>query len=298
MAPSTQTHDFYVLNVEPLTLQTGERLSDALEQTLLPKAHAVALDTTQTEGKWRLQAYFTSRKDSETIWRLLEAVGFGKLMHSEPLTVEGRDWVKEGLKSLQPIQAGRFYVHGSHDAPSPRESDISIKIDANQAFGTGHHETTRSCLTMIDRLSKKHRFCNALDIGTGTGILAMAVARQLKIPVTASDIDPLAIQVARENIRDNSVAPFIRSRTAVGIKHPDLRAGGPYSLILANILAKPLAGLAQSLRTVSKPGTIIVLSGLLSKQTPFVRVAYQQAGFTEISRIDDGEWTTLAMQYL
>ena len=169
-------------------------------------------------------------------------------------------------------------------------------IEAALAFGTGHHGTTRGCLTMLDFILKRRRPRKILDVGTGTGVLALAAARALRQRVAAGDIDPIAVDAARKNARLNGAAPWVAPVVAAGVGHPALKAGAPYDLIFANILAKPLRLMAPSLARVATPGADIVLSGLLARDVPGVRTAFAAQGLALARRLDIDGWATLLIR--
>lgn len=208
--------------------------------------------------------------------------------------LEPVDWVAESLKHHQPVSAGRFYVHGSHH-PKPALGRYAILIDAGMAFGTGQHETTAGCLRAIDTLARTARVHNPLDVGSGSGILAMAMAKAWPCRVLASDIDPEAVKVAAANARDNGVGGRIDVVTAVGLHHPAIRERAPYDLITANILARPLVQLAADLTGALAPGGTLVLSGFLRHQEAGVLAAYRHRGMRLLRRFPVGEWVTLVL---
>jgi ribosomal protein L11 methyltransferase len=222
---------------------------------------------------------------------LLGLIGGGNL---EIAPVEDRDWVAESQAALPPIRAGRFFVYGSHDAHKVPPGAIGLHIEAAQAFGTGHHATTRGCLLALDDLLKRERPERVLDLGCGTGVLAIAAAKALKHPVMASDIDPLAVRIARENARLNRAV--VSAVTAVGLDHSALRQGGPYGLILANILAQPLKDLAPAMARALRPGGFAILSGILARQANSVRATYYTVALQTQRRLTLSGWTTLVMQ--
>lgn len=209
--------------------------------------------------------------------------------------LEPVDWVAESLKHHQPVSAGRFYVYGSHH-PKPALTRYAILIDAGMAFGTGQHETTAGCLRAIDTLARTGAARNPLDVGSGSGILAMAMAKAWPVHVLASDIDPEAVKVAIANARDNGVGGRIDVVTAVGLHHPVIRERGPYDLITANILAKPLVNLAGDLTRALEPGGVLVLSGFLRQQEAGVFAAYRHRGMRLLRRFPVGEWVTLVLE--
>jgi ribosomal protein L11 methyltransferase len=206
------------------------------------------------------------------------------------------DWVAKSLEGLKPVSAGRFLVHGRHDRGKVKPNDIAIEIEAGQAFGTGHHGTTAGCLIAIGREAKTRPIRNALDIGTGSGVLAIALAKLAKARVLASDIDPVATRVAEENVRLNGVAATVRCITAVGLSGRAFRDRAPYDLIVANILAGPLAALAPAIRRAAAPGGTVILSGLLPAQRARIVAACRGTGLVLArSMIVDG-WLTLVLR--
>ena len=206
------------------------------------------------------------------------------------------DWIKQSQEGLPPVRAGRFFVYGAHDAGKLPPAVIPMRIEAGMAFGTGHHETTALCFATLSDLAKRRRYRNVLDLGCGTGLLAIGAAKLWRRRVIASDIDPVAIDVARENARANREAPFVRAMVADGMDHPLLAAGAPYDLIVANILAGPLTHLAPGIsRGVTRGGTLI-LSGLLRWQEQLVLGFYRPHGLVLRNIRRDGPWTALVLE--
>ena len=211
--------------------------------------------------------------------------------------LETRDWVAESQAALPPIRAGRFFVYGSHDAGKVPAGAIALHIEAAQAFGTGHHGTTRGCLLALDDLLKRGAAPKRiLDVGCGTGVLAIAAAKTLRAPAIASDIDPLSVEITEENARLNGVESAVIAVTATGVNHFVLRKGAPYDLIFANILAKPLIELAPEIARLLRPGGQVILSGLLDRQAGAVTAAYRSAGLRSQRRRSLAGWATLVMQ--
>lgn len=213
--------------------------------------------------------------------------------HAAPLPEV--DWVAENQKSFSPIRAGRFYVHQEFSTDRPPPGTVELIVNAGTAFGTGTHATTRGCLLMIDALLKRRRPRRALDLGCGTGILAMGLARVTRRPVAASDIDPEAVRVAAENARLNRLSAYLRPVTAVGLQDRRLQAGAPYDLIVANILAKPLMALAPAIARATAPGGRVILSGLLVEQEAMVRAAYRAQGMRLVERRRIDGWAALLL---
>ena len=207
-----------------------------------------------------------------------------------------QDWIKLSQEGLPPVRAGRFFVYGAHDKGRVPPGVIPMRIEAGLAFGTGHHETTALCLGVLSDLAKSRRFANVADIGCGTGLLAIGAAKLWKRRVIASDIDPVAVMVARENAIANDVGPLIRAVTADGLVNPELAQHAPYDLILANILAGPLTFLAPQIAPALAPGAMLVLSGLLRWQENLVASFYRPHGLVLRHIRRDGPWSALVLE--
>ncbi len=228
---------------------------------------------------WAVEVYFGFEPDEEAMRDLVAvAAGDDAAALIEFGVTEKKDWVANALAGLAPVRAGRFLVHGAHDRDKVRVNDIGIEIEAGLAFGTGHHGTTRGCLLHFDRLLKRRRPRRVLDVGCGAGVLAIAAAKALKQKVWLGDIDPVAVEVANENARLNGVATLAHAIVSKGVESRSMREGAPYDLVFANILAKPLRGLAPSLAAVTAPGGDAILSGLLYADVPGVLSSWARAG--------------------
>ena len=206
------------------------------------------------------------------------------------------DWVAHSLSGLKAVRAGRFFVHGSHERGQQRAGEIPIEIEASLAFGTGHHGTTSGCLEMISHVVTREHPRNALDLGTGSAVLAIAIARLAHIPVLATDIDPVAIRVARENVRLNRAAEWVETVTAPGFHHPAFAHRRPFDLIVANILARPLIKLAPAMARHLSPGASLILSGILDRQRNQVIAGYVGQGFRHVTTLHREEWVTIHMK--
>jgi ribosomal protein L11 methyltransferase len=206
------------------------------------------------------------------------------------------DWVARSLEGLKPVRAGRFLVHGSHDRHRRRIGDLAIEIEAGLAFGTGHHGTTAGCLEMIGKVVRRKRPRNALDLGTGSAVLAIALAKAGRLPVLATDIDPVAISVAAQNVRLNGVGAHVRTVTAAGFGHPAFAAAGPFDLIVANILARPLMQMAPAMRRHLARGGSLILSGILERQRDAVIAAYVGAGFRHVETLRREGWVAIHLK--
>jgi ribosomal protein L11 methyltransferase len=236
-----------------------------------------------------VEALYVTMPDGDLLDRLA-----GKPVHVALLP--DVDWIKLSQEGLPPVRAGRFFVYGAHDAGTVPHGVIPIRIEAGLAFGTGHHETTALCLRVLSDLSKKRRFGNVLDLGCGTGLLAIGAVKLWRRPVLASDIDVVAVEVTRENARANGEVPLIRAFTADGLDHPAIARATPFDLILANILAGPLTKLAPAIAGALMPGGVAILSGLLAWQENLVASFYRPQGLIlrHISR--DGSWSALVLE--
>jgi ribosomal protein L11 methyltransferase len=206
-----------------------------------------------------------------------------------------QDWIRQSQLGLPPVRAGRFFLYGAHDAGRVPQGVIPIRIEAGLAFGTGHHETTSLCLQALTDIARHGTPRAVLDLGCGTGVLAIAAAKLWRRTVIATDIDPVAIEVARGNARMNAAAPFLRATTADGLYHPLLREEAPFDLILANILARPLTRLTPSIVRAIKPGGTVVLSGLLRDQENLVLSYYRALGLRLCRAYRAGPWSALVL---
>ena len=229
------------------TQDRARTLTEALAEVFDPEYSAVAAFE-QKDGSWLVEIYFAEEPDEKAVCDLVALVA-GKAAASSMRfeALAAKDWVAASLEGLKPIRAGRFLVHGAHDRAFVLANDIGIEIEASLAFGTGHHGTTRGCLLALDSIIKQSRPARVLDVGTGTGVLAIAAAKALRSEIIAGDIDPVAIEVARENARQNGVASRLRLYCAPGLRHPLAARPSRFDLILANILARPLAQLSPDL---------------------------------------------------
>ncbi len=252
----------------------------------------------ETEKGWLGEAYYTE-KPGEAALRAVLTRALGKRAEKLRISIEqlaDRNWVKESLEALPPVFAGRFAVFGHHDRDRIPANAIPIEIEAGLAFGTGHHGTTLGCLNALDRLLKRGRFFRPLDVGTGTGILAIALARAAHLKVTATDIDPVAVEVTKENAVKNGVGGLVQAFTANGVEAKAVRDGAPYDLVFANILAKPLVRLAPKVAPLMERGGVVILSGLLVGQRREVEAAWRAQGCVPLFRTAIDGWATLVLE--
>jgi ribosomal protein L11 methyltransferase len=269
---------------------------DVLTEVFLDGDAAVAAFE-RPDGQWDVTLHFAEAPD-QALLRELVAASAGKDIASTLLfdTVEAKDWVKASLQDLVPVPAGRFVVHGSHDRDRVAPNKLGIEIEAALAFGTGHHGTTRGCLLLLDHVLKSAQPRCVLDLGTGTGVLAIAAAKALHRAVLASDIDPPSVQVAAENCRLNEVGNLVRVIRATGFAAPDFAESGPFDLVLANILANPLRQLAGPMTRHLAPGGRVILSGLLTHQAPAVVAAYRARGLVPLRHLRIEGWSSLLLR--
>ena len=277
--------------------RAAEAFGDALEQAAEPTALAVSL-WEEAEDRWLVEAYYDHAPDAGSIAAILAGPAAAHGIPAPVPEIEEivpRDWIAASLAELHPVVAGRFFVHGAHDRDRRPPGANAIEIDAAQAFGTGHHATTSGCLIALTDLVKRHRPGRALDLGCGTGVLAIAAARLTRRPVLATDIDPVATATARANARLNGVGALVATVTATGLAHPLIARAAPFDLIMANILAGPLVELAPAIARATKSGGHVVLSGLLTGQERRVTAAYVGQGFRVVRRLRLSGWSTLVL---
>lgn len=270
-------------------------IADIIVETFDPTETAAAAFEEPDGVSWAVEIYFAEPPDEDEIRELIAAASDAETAQAARFEqIAKQDWVQNALAGLKPVRAGRLVVHGSHDRGKLRANDIGVEIEAALAFGTGHHGTTLGCLRMLDSILKRRRPQRVLDVGSGTGVLAIAAARLLRQPVACGDIDPVAVETARANARANAAGAFVRPVVAPGLRHPALV--GQYDLIFANILAKPLRLLAPSIAGAAAGGAELVLSGLLGRDVPGVLAAYRGQGFALARRYDIDGWATLLLR--
>jgi ribosomal protein L11 methyltransferase len=274
------------------TRASADEVLALLDETELGEAAAIGMR--EEAGSWHLEIYVEHADDSEAVLDLLQSIP-GAAFEAQPQQVPAEDWVTLTQTGLSPVRAGGFIVHGSHDRHRIMISPRAIEIDAGRAFGTAHHGTTRGCLIAIDRLCRRESFNRVLDLGSGSGVLAIAAARRLGCKVTAVDIDPIATMVARQNCRNNRVGASVRTSTGDGTRPAQIYTR-PYGLVVANILAGPLIKLSSRLRELTMPGGYVILSGLLNSQAREVIAAYRARGFSFEDRIECDDWSTITMR--
>lgn len=257
-------------------------------------AEAVSIEEIdEAADEWSLTSYHATREAADDLSRLFVRLGIPP-ERTRIDVVADDDWVRRSLEGLAPVQAGRFFVHGSHDRSRRPPHGISVEIDAGLAFGTGHHATTRGCLVALERLLKGGRVEKVLDVGCGTGVLAIAAAKATRGRVLASDIDAEAVTVARRNARVNGV-PSLRVVVADGLSGPLIASHAPFDLVFANILARPLVRLARPMSLRAGATAWLVLSGISGDQERWIEAAYRPFGFVVGLRHREAGWSTLML---
>jgi ribosomal protein L11 methyltransferase len=276
--------------------QTARRVVDLLNESFF-EGQAAITAFERPDGHWDITVHFAEPPDETSIRELVGLAAGGDVAKGVAFdTVEAKDWVKATLEELAPVRAGRFIVHGRHDRSAIPPNKLGIEIEAALAFGTGHHGTTRGCLLLLDHVLKAWRPRRVLDVGTGTGVLAIAAAMALRAKVLASDIDPLSVQVARDNARLNGSGNWVTTIQATGFSAPQFAIHGSFDLVLANILANPLRQMATSMADHLAPSALIILSGLLPHQAQSVIAAYRARGLVLQRHLQVEGWSSLLMR--
>lgn len=249
----------------------------------------------QADGRWLCEAVFEAAPDPGKLSDYAEMM-IGEAVAFAIEELPDIDWVAKSLAGLSSVTAGRFVVHGGHERDTVPVNAVAVEIEAAQAFGTGHHATTWGCLMALDRLFKRRRHRRPLDLGCGSGVLAIAVAKRLRRPVVASDVDPLAVRIAAENARLNAVGPYVEVLAAAGMTHRRFVEIGRFDLIVANILARPLMAIAGDVTGRLEDGGDLILSGLRVEDVRRVFAAYRAHGLCRVARIERDGWATLILR--
>jgi ribosomal protein L11 methyltransferase len=296
--PSTLTPSTHRASFAIGSEQTATHVVDLLTESFFEGQAAIAAFE-RPDGRWGISVHFAAPPDRAQIRRLVGIAAGDEVARDIAFdTVEAKDWVKATLEELVPVHAGRFVVHGHHDRLRIAPNKLGIEVEAALAFGTGHHGTTRGCLLLLDSVLKARAPRRVLDLGTGTGVLAIAAARALRRRVLASDIDPLSVRVAGENARLNGVDNLIETIGATGFSAPQFTGHGPFDLVLANILANPLRQMATSMSRHLAPSGMVILSGLLPHQAQGVIAAYRARGLVLKRHLQIEGWSSLLMRRL
>ncbi|HVO14461.1 MAG TPA: 50S ribosomal protein L11 methyltransferase [Alphaproteobacteria bacterium] len=264
-----------------------------------PFAEAVTAFEVPGTTLWRVAAYAEAAPERGALEAALAVAALGTGVAVPAISVGAlpdRDWLAENRRNLPPLVVGRWYIHGSHVAAPAPAGATPLRIDAGLAFGAGSHESTRGCLLALDRLARRRRFHRPLDLGCGSGILALAMARRWHVPVLAVDVDLVAVRTTRRNAEANGVARHVHVMVGDRVPPRDVVVHrGGHDLIMANILARPLIGLAPTIARALAPGGTVVLSGILRTQQDAVIAAYRAQGLALRDRVTVGDWPTLIM---
>jgi ribosomal protein L11 methyltransferase len=275
---------------------TARRVVDLLNESL-DEGQAAVTAFERADGRWDVNLHFAAAPDQTSIRELVRLAADDEIAHAITFdTVEAKDWVKASLDDLVPVPAGRFIVHGRHDRARVPPNKLGIEIEAGLAFGTGHHGTTRGCLLLLDQVLRSRSPRRVLDLGSGSGVLAIAAAKALRRRVLASDIDPVSVEVARDNARLNGVGNLVEAICATGFSAPQFASRGPFELVLANILANPLRQMATPMAAHLAPSASVILSGLLPHQAQGVIASYRARGLTLRRHLAIDGWSSLLMQ--
>jgi ribosomal protein L11 methyltransferase len=275
--------------------KSARRMADLLDEILFEDDAAIAAFE-RPDGRWGIALHFAGAPDQALLReRVANAAGAEVASSMSFDVIAPKDWIKASLADLVPVPAGRFVVHGAHDRATVPPNKLGIEIEAALAFGTGHHGTTRGCLLLLDHVLKDRAPRRVLDLGTGTGVLAIAAAKALRRDVLASDIDPSSVRVARENGTLNHVGHLLRVIRASGFSATDFARHGPFDLVLANILANPLRQLAGPMSRHLAPRARVILSGLLTPQAGGVIAAYRARGLVPLMHLKIEGWSSLLL---
>jgi ribosomal protein L11 methyltransferase len=276
---------------------------NAFEQALDPFCEAISWFATDSEGEWRIEGFTESKPDGADLAAALSVVAkeFSiAVPEVSVIPVEKRDWVADSLRMFPPTDAGRYFIYGTHYDTPPPPGRLAILLNPGRAFGSGEHATTMGCLLALSDLIGIKKFTNPLDMGCGSGILSIAIAKAWRVAVRAVDIETNSVIVARDNIRRNGVPGLVRASRSNGYGSPEVIQGGPYDLVVSNILANPLCRMAKGLGRVSRRasagGGVVILAGFLECDANRVYAAHYRQGFRLIRSYHINGWRTLVLQ--
>ncbi|NQV84755.1 MAG: 50S ribosomal protein L11 methyltransferase [Rhodospirillales bacterium] len=274
---------------------------DAFEAALEPFCMAIStlmIDPDEEDGLWSIEGFTGAEPDPQSISRAFARAASNTAIEAPRAKIDlvpPRDWVAENLADFPPVRVGRYFIHGSHFGGTAPAGAVTIRLDSGTAFGSGEHPSTAGCLLVLDQLARQRRFRRPLDMGCGSGILSLAIAKTWRTAVVACDIDPESARVTTANAARNGAARFIRARSGPSYQTPVVAGGGPYDLIVANILARPLKKMAGDLSRALAPGGVAVLSGLLTRDARLVIAPHRARGLRLIRTIAIGDWVTIVM---
>jgi ribosomal protein L11 methyltransferase len=287
------------MNLWQLRLESPKDSIPAFEEVLTPIATSMTFFEQEQSDLWLIDAYFEDLPDTKDLQQKTDHIFTSHNMATAEVKfslVQNENWIEKTHENFPPLKIGRFYIHGQHVDAQISPSLIPLKIEAATAFGTGEHQTTRGCLMAFAWLTKRYRPQSVLDVGTGTGILAMAAAKYLKSKIIAVDLDPEAVRVTRINSVINQLHTLLAIGVSDGYNSNLVKKNAPYDLIFANILARPLCSMAVQLKENLKSGGYAILSGLLEQQKNQVIEAHRRSGLMLVKTIQVGEWSTLIIK--
>jgi len=292
-------HRYYIVTDEAGANRALDLLNDFFEDEGLPIA---TMEVDEARGLWEASVYANGEPEDGLKARISAILADPFPDTAIETEVFGEtDWIAKSLEGLKPVRAGRFLVHGAHDRAAVRPHDLAIELEAGQAFGTGHHGTTAGCLEMIEKVMRAHPrgprgVDPVLDLGTGSGVLAIAAAKLGPIWCLATDIDPIATRVASANVRHNHCTSQINCVTATGFHSTAFSRSGPFGLIIANILARPLMRMAPDIKRNLAPGGSVILSGILASQRWQVLAAFNAQGMRQVETLWRNGWVTIHLK--
>ncbi len=298
-------------NVPPATflwrieIRVPEAALSDFEAALEPRCVSISsfmLDSDDDNSDWRIEGFTGAEPDKEALTRLFAKTARTcgiEIPKAKIELVPPTDWLAENLADFPPLRIGRYFIHGTHAETPPPPGSVVIKLDAGAAFGSGEHPSTAACLMALDRLAKGRSFLRPLDMGCGSGILTLAMAGTWKVPVIACDIDPEAVRVTAQNAGNNgritNGGRRVRAVHGPGYQTPAVRDGGPYDLICANILTRPLCDMAgDAARLLDRHG-VIILSGMVERDAMRVIGRHRSHGLHLIRTITLEGWITIVM---
>ena len=282
-----------------ITLTCPPALAEPLGVLLEDEALAVTLMVPPRHATAQIEAIYAEEPDAAALNTRLALFAALEGSTISPVRVEpvgDLDWLKKVAADFPPLPLARWTVYGAEHRRAVKNSRLALQIDATSAFGTGEHPTTRGCLVMLDKVLKRHQPKTLLDIGCGSGILAMGFAKACRNHAVAVDLDPESVRIARNNVRLNGLASHVKTGRSRGTLAPLARSLSRYDIIMANIFARPLRVMAKDVKRHLRPHGIVILAGLLNTQANGVLTAYRAQRLYPIKRIVDGEWTVLTLR--
>lgn len=272
---------------------------DPFEEYLRTYCGAVSAMAGVKDAQWRLEGLTDVEPDKDAVERGATALARDIGLKAPTFIYDLRppiNWLAENLASFPPVHHGRYFIHGTHFDGAIPGGAVPLHLDAGTAFGSGEHPTTEGCLKELDKLARRYKFTRPLDVGCGSGILSIAMAKTWNAPVLSSDIDPESVAVTAFNAKQNKVARLVRTVISNGYGHRAICHGGPFDLVTANILARPLAKMARDLSRVIAPGGVAILSGVVERDASWMIKTHRQVGFHLLRHAVIKGWSTLVLE--